>query len=267
MRIGLLRRAAGAPGWRLGRRGRGSTAAFSSDASPPVRAIVLDRIADPNETVDASFFRETIRRHVPPVGGDHELRLETLALSVDPYMRCRFNLDTGAEYVSSFKPDEPITSAGIGRVIGVGQALRGQYREGDLVVEGSFNFPWMSEVSFDLAPTSESGLMLQKIPPALCFVTPPTAVLGAVGHTGLTAFFGVERLVASHGANPGDTVVVSSAAGAVGSVACALLRKKGCNVVALCGSDAKAAWLQVQTIAPPAHRERERQEEQGRGGG
>jgi len=236
-------------------RGVGGTAAFSSDASPaPVRAIVLDRIADPNEPVDASFFRATtMRRQVPPGGGDHELRLETLALSVDPYMRCRFNLDTGAEYVSSFQPGEPITSAGIGRVIGVGQALRGQYREGDLVVEGSFNFPWMSEVAFDLAPNSKSGLMLQKIPPALTFITPPTAVLGAVGQTGLTAFFGVERLVTSHGVDPGDTVVVSSAAGAVGSVACALLRKRGLNVVALCGSDAKAAWLQVQMLDPPAH--------------
>ena len=183
-----------------------------------------------------------------PGGGAHDLRLETLALSVDPYMRCRFNRDTGADYVNSFREGEPITSAGIGRVVGVGPALQDQFRVGDLVVEGSFNYPWIEKVIFDLSPDAgASSLMLQKIPPALSFLTFPTAVLGAVGQTGLTAFFGVERLVASHGVSHGDIVVVSSAAGAVGSVACGLLLKRGCHVVALCGSNDKAAWLEVKT--------------------
>lgn len=209
-------------------------------------AIVLDRNADPNESVNTSFFRTT-QRSYKPASGAYDLRLETLALSVDPYMRCRFNKDTGADYVSSFTEDEPITSAGIGRVVGVGPALRDQFSVGDLVVEGSFNYPWIEEANFNLSPENEEELMLHKIPPALSFIAPPTAVLGAVGQTGLTAFFGVERLVASHGVNRGDIVVVSSAAGAVGSVACALLRKRGCHVIALCGSDDKAAWLQVRT--------------------
>ena len=163
-------------------------------------------------------------------------------------MRCRFNRDTGADYVNSFREGEPITSAGIGRVVGVGTALQDQFRVGDLVVEGSFNYPWIEEAIFNLSPDAgASSLMLQKIPPALSFVTRPTTVLGAVGQTGLTAFFGVERLVASHGVSHGDVAVVSSAAGAVGSVACGLLLKRGCRVVALCGSNDKAAWLQVKT--------------------
>ena len=127
---------------------------------------------------------------------------------------------------------------------------------GDLVVEGSFNFPWIEEVTFDLTPETgtqaAAGLMLQKIPPALCFITPPTSILGAVGQTGLTAFFGIERLAATHGLHLGDVVVVSAAAGAVGSVACALARRRGCTVIGVCGSDDKAAWLMEQQLCSQA---------------
>ena len=69
---------------------------------------------------------------------------------------------------------------------------------------------------------------------------PPSALLGAAGQPGLTAFVGVE-----HVARPraGETVVVSGAAGAVGSTACQLFKRRGCRVVGLCGSAEKAAWL------------------------
>jgi len=133
---------------------------------------------------------------------------------VDPYMRCRFNEVSGAHYVSSFKVGEPITSAGIGRVVNVGPALEGQFAVGDLVVEGSMHFPWVEEATFDLTPrrnptrAAGSGLMVHKIPPALCCITAPTGILGAVGQTGLTAFFGIERLAFRHGLTRGDVVVI-----------------------------------------------------------
>ena len=83
--------------------------------------------------------------------------------------------------------------------------------------------------------------MIQKLPPATAALMPITATLGTVGQTGLTALFGVEE-----DAKPkaGDVVVVSSAAGAVGSVAAQLCKKRGCFVVGLCGSDEKATWLE-----------------------
>lgn len=65
-------------------------------------------------------------------------------------------------------------------------------------------------------------------------------MLGAAGQPGLTAYVGVEHV--SRAAR-GETVVVSGAAGAVGSVACQLFRRRGCHVIGVCGTDEKATWL------------------------
>ena len=46
----------------------------------------------------------------------HQLRCTTLLLSVDPFLRCRFNADPGVAYTSAYEIDAPIASAGIGIV-------------------------------------------------------------------------------------------------------------------------------------------------------
>lgn len=181
----------------------------------------------------------------------HSIVCETLALSVDPYMRCRFFPDSGVDYVDAFAVNDTITSAGVGRVTAVGDAVAesGQFSPGDLVVEASFHWPWQHVAHFDLAPMSEGGqgdsLMLQRLPPMLPLVALPTATLGAMGQTGLTAYFGVERMAAAS-IKPGDTVVVSSAAGAVGSVAAQLAKRRGAHVIGLTGTDEKARVIEKQ---------------------
>ena len=70
--------------------------------------------------------------------------------------------------------------------------------------------------------------------------TPPTWPLGVLGITGLTAYFGLLELGRPQ---PGETVLVSGAAGATGSVAAQIAKLKGCRVVGIAGGAAKCAWL------------------------
>ena len=85
------------------------------------------------------------------------LVVRTMYLSVDPYMRCRFNDETGADYVSPFALEEPLTSAGIGEVVAVGGGLVGEYSVGDVIVEGSFHWPWTELGVLDLGKAEDAG--------------------------------------------------------------------------------------------------------------
>jgi NADPH-dependent curcumin reductase CurA len=69
---------------------------------------------------------------------------------------------------------------------------------------------------------------------------PLTAFISVLGFTGPTAYFGFLDIGKPQ---EGETVVVSAAAGAVGSIVCQIAKIKGCNVVAIAGSDEKCKWL------------------------
>src|SRR6185295_15702989 len=71
-------------------------------------------------------------------------------------------------------------------------------------------------------------------------LAPLPAFLGTLGMPGLTAYVG---LLDIGGLKEGETVLVSGAAGAVGSVACQIAKAKGCKVIGVTGSDDKARWL------------------------
>jgi NADPH-dependent curcumin reductase CurA len=78
-----------------------------------------------------------------------------------------------------------------------------------------------------------------KVPPGV----PVTTALGVLGMPGLTAYFGLLDIGQPQ---PGETVVVSGAAGAVGTTVCEIAKIKGCRVVGIAGSDAKNRYLKEE---------------------
>ncbi|MCS1350851.1 NADP-dependent oxidoreductase [Mechercharimyces sp. CAU 1602] len=149
--------------------------------------------------------------------------VQTLYLSVDPYMRGRMR--DAKSYIEPFAVNEPLNGGIVARVI---QSKHPEYKEGDIV---SGMMPWQ-----DYSLTDGSNV-LGKLDPELA---PISTALGILGMPGLTAYFGLLDI-----GNPkeGETVVVSGAAGAVGSVVGQIAKIKGCRVVGIAGSDEKNAYL------------------------
>jgi NADPH-dependent curcumin reductase CurA len=87
------------------------------------------------------------------------------------------------------------------------------------------------------APEGASPAQIRKIDPTLA---PVTTALGVLGMPGLTAYFGLLDIGRPAA---GETVVVSGAAGAVGTLVCQIAKIKGCRVVAIAGSDEKNRYL------------------------
>jgi NADPH-dependent curcumin reductase CurA len=149
--------------------------------------------------------------------GDGEVQLQALLLSVDPYMRPRLDADQalGAAMLGS----------GIARVA---QSRHPDFREGDVVMHrAGMRERFVSD-----------GRGLRKLSPDPDF--PLSVYMHALGGTGVTAYGGLLEVGAL---KDGEQVFVSTAAGAVGSVAAQIAKIKGCYVVGSTGSDEKAAWL------------------------
>ena len=169
-------------------------------------------------TLDNFQFVETS----VPQPGDGEVLLRTLYISVDPYLRGRMR--EGKSYVAPFEVGDVISSALIGEVI---ESRAPAFQKGDIVTG---YFGWRL---YNLAKAGE----LRKVDPR---ITPVTAGLGVLGIPGLTAYFGLLDIGQP---KEGETVVVSGAAGAVGTVVCQLAKIKGCRVVGTAGSDEKNRYL------------------------
>ncbi|MBA4601773.1 NADP-dependent oxidoreductase [Thermoactinomyces mirandus] len=151
-----------------------------------------------------------------------EVLVKTLYLSVDPYMRGR--MSDRKSYVPPYQLDEVVQGGVVGKVI---QSRSKEFQEGDFVLG---NYGWQT-----YAVTSEDELT--RIDPDLA---PISTALGVLGMPGLTAYFGLLEIGQP---KPGETVVISGAAGAVGMTAGQIAKIKGCRVVGIAGSDQKTAYL------------------------
>jgi NADPH-dependent curcumin reductase CurA len=178
--------------------------------------------ARPVGRIKASDF-ELVEKPVPTAGaGEAVARL--LYLSLDPTNRIWV---TDAEsYLPPVQIGEVMRGGGIAQIV---ESNTPQYAVGDLV---SGLTGWQDYVRLD------AGAMVQPLPKGL--PVPPEVFLGVLGFTGLTAYFG---LLDIGGAQAGETVVISAAAGATGSVAGQIARIKGCRAVGIAGGPEKCRWL------------------------
>src|SRR6185503_17410432 len=157
-----------------------------------------------------------------PVPGEGQMLVRSIYISVDPYMRGRMN------DVKSYAAPVPIGGLmGGGAVARVIQSNISAFNEGD-IVEGMFG--WQEYAV-------SNGRDVRKIDPA---VAPISTALGVLGMPGLTAYFGLLEICAP---KAGETVVVSGAAGAVGSLVGQIAKIKGCRAVGIAGSEKKIEWL------------------------
>ena len=174
----------------------------------------------PQGVPDESTFH-FVETDVPELK-DGEVLVRTLYLSVDPYMRGRMN--AAKSYAPPFEVGKPLTGGVVGKVV---RSNDPNFSEGDYVTA---RLDW---ADYSVA----NGKQLRKIDPNLA---PVTTALHVAGMPGLTAYFG---LIDIGKPKAGETVVVSGAAGAVGSIVGQIAKLKGCRVVGIAGSDEKTAYL------------------------
>jgi NADPH-dependent curcumin reductase CurA len=154
---------------------------------------------------------------------DGEVLIENLWMSVDPYMRGR--MSPVKSYVPPFMLNAPMEGHAVGRVIA---SRDPRFVEGSLVTSMT---GWRSHALLERD-------YLHPVPDMPDIA--PQAFLGALGMPGMTAWIGLNKIAECR---PDDTVFVSAAAGAVGSVVCQLAKAKGCTVIGSTGDSDKARWL------------------------
>ncbi|KAI2471603.1 NAD(P)-binding protein [Annulohypoxylon bovei var. microspora] len=181
---------------------------------------------------DATFKLQTV---TIPALKEGQLLAKVLYFSNDTGLRNFIQSTVAPErfYVPTVPLGSPMRSGIIAEVI---ESASPKYKAGDLVLD--FHLGIWSELAVLEAATSQS---LAPLPNGL----PLTHYLGAFGASGLAAYTG---LVYAGGAKPGDTIVISAAAGATGSmaiqIAVKLLGAK--RVIGIAGSDEKCAWVRDQ---------------------
>tara|TARA_Y100000590_G_scaffold351721_1_gene404011 strand:- start:1625 stop:2626 length:1002 start_codon:yes stop_codon:yes gene_type:complete len=169
---------------------------------------------------DLSHFG--IHEHKIDFTSDKNILVKNEWISVDPYMRAR--MTERKNYKPPFELNKPMEGAAIGKVI---ESNSSDFSKGDIV---------KSELGWrDKFITSKNNL--QKIKP---ISVPLQTYLGPLGLTGHTAYIGLFRIAEL---KENQTVLVSSAAGSVGSAVCQIAKIKGCKVIASTGSDEKVNWL------------------------
>ena len=159
-----------------------------------------------------------------PEPADGQALIRNLYLSLDPAMRGWMR--EGDSYIEPVRLDDVMRGGTVGEVVKSNSA---EFKLGDKVFGmGNWQDYWIA------GPKSGARVLPTDVP------FPLTNFLSVLGITGLTAYFGILDVGLP---KAGETVVVSTAAGAVGSIVCQIAKIKGCRVVGIAGSDDKCAWL------------------------
>jgi NADPH-dependent curcumin reductase len=183
------------------------------------RSIVLKRRPHGAPGREDFGFRED----AVPQPGSAEVVTRTIWLSIDPYMRGR--LREQQTYAQPVNPGDVMTGETVGEVVA---SAHPDFVAGDLVVGAR---GWQTHC---LSPADR----LVKLPRHAALLS---AYLGVLGMPGATAYRGISEICQP---KKGETVVVSAASGAVGSVAGQLAKRAGARVVGVAGGPEKCLWVQ-----------------------
>jgi NADPH-dependent curcumin reductase CurA len=159
-----------------------------------------------------------------PIPGAGEMLLKTLWLSLDPYMRGR--MSDRESYAKPTEIGEVITGGVVSEVI---ESNIPEFRVGEFVT-GLYG--WQ-----EYAIARADDVRLFKVDPDN---SPLSTAVGVTGMPGQTAYFGLLRVGEP---KPGETVVVSAASGAVGSVVGQIAKLQGCRTIGIAGGAAKCSYV------------------------
>jgi len=181
------------------------------------RQIVLDRLPQGDKLAADHFALSAGERPTP---GEGEVLLKTRYISLDAANRAWMQ---GATYRAALGAGQVMAGGGLAEVV---ESNVSHLKPGDLVFADT---GWQDYAALP-------GKHLKKLPD----LKPETHLLSVYGVAGLTAYFG---LLECGQPKAGETVVVSAAAGSVGSIVGQIARIKGCRVVGIAGGEAKGRWL------------------------
>jgi NADPH-dependent curcumin reductase len=192
--------------------------------NPPItknRQILLASRPD-GEPSEENF--KLVEAEIPrPAPG--QMLVRTIYLSLDPYMRGRMN--AGPSYASPVEVNEVMPGQSVCEVV---ESNILDFHPGDMILAGT---GWQ-----DYSLTGAEGV--QKIDPS---IVPSSYSLGVLGMPGLTAYTGLLNIGKPQ---PGETIVVAAASGAVGSVVGQLGKIKGCRVVGIAGGQEKCSFVKEE---------------------
>lgn len=183
------------------------------------RQWVLDRM--PDGRLRAADFR--IQEVATRAPGPGEVTVRSRMLSIDPAMRAHIR---GGTYRAQLQPGEMIPGNGLGEVIA---SASPDLKLGDIVWGG---LGWQEQATLPAAQlTVRDGTIDLEL------------LVGTLGPSGLSAFYGMFEIGR---ARPGETILISAAAGSVGTVAVQIAKLAGCRVIGIAGGAEKCAWLTDQ---------------------
>ncbi|KAK7261109.1 hypothetical protein RIF29_27413 [Crotalaria pallida] len=161
---------------------------------------------------------------------DDHFALETLFISVDPFLRTKLTGTLDGLYVQQYQLNQVITAFAVGRVI---RSKDSKYKDGDLVL-----VPTAPVAEYSIIPSSR---ILRKIDAASGISLPD--YLSSLGVPGFAAWVGI---VVLGDPKPGSNVFISAASGAVGMNAGQLAKIRGCRVIGSTGSDDKVKLIKEE---------------------